>query len=298
MWKGFRTGKPLPARHIEYCYAGQSVKRVKILRADQSWVHGRDHDPAAVELAEKSVALIGCGALGGELARLLAQAGVGKFFFVDADNVAPENTSRHVLGASETGGNKAAAMARRLAKDFPHIRGVYPFGCRFEDLSEEQLAEIYGADLLITAGLFLPTDIRVNERRREADRKPNWLVSWTEELACAGHAALLVGDADLMDLFDEAGKPKRVMTSQWPPSVGTLAEAGCGNFFQPYGAVDMLGTIGLAARLALEALLGRCATPTYRIWLGDRARAAEAGATFSPEFNASMTERAIPWPNP
>ena len=298
MWKGFRTGKPLPARHIECCYAGQSVERVKILRADQSWVHGRNHDPAAVELAKKSVALIGCGALGGELAGLLAQAGVGKFFFVDADNLAPENTSRHLLGASETGGNKAAAMARRLAKDFPHIRGVYPFGCRFEDLSPEQLAEIDSADLLITAGLFLPTDIRVNERRRAGDQRPPWLVSWTEELACAGHAALLVGDADLMDLFDEAGKPKSVMTSQWPPSVGTLAEAGCGNFFQPYGAVDMFGTIGLAARLALDALLGRCAAPTYRIWLGDRARAAEAGATFAPEFNASMTERAIPWPNP
>ncbi|WP_241290088.1 ThiF family adenylyltransferase [Burkholderia stabilis] len=297
MWKGFRTGTPLPARHIEYCYAGQRVERVKVSRADQSWVHGRDHDPAAVELAKKSVALIGCGALGGELARLLAQAGVGKFTFVDADNLVPENTSRHLLGAGESGRNKAAEMARRLAKDFPHIRDVYAFGCRFEDLPAERLVEVYDADLLITAGLFLPTDIRVNERRRTGDQNPSWLVSWTEELACAGHAALLVGDADLMDLFDDAGKPKRVMTSQWPPSVGTLAEAGCGNYFQPYGAVDMLGTIGLAARLALDALLGRCAVPTYRIWLGDRTRAVAAGATLSAEFNVSMTERTIPWPN-
>ncbi|HDR9028349.1 TPA: ThiF family adenylyltransferase [Burkholderia vietnamiensis] len=298
MWKGFRPGAPLPARHVEYCYAGQKVERIEVLRTDHSWVHGRDHDPVAGQLAEKTVALIGCGALGGELARLLVQAGVGKFIFVDGDTLAPENTSRHLLGAGEAGGNKAVAMARRLARDFPHIRGVYPLGCRFEDLSAEQLAEIDGADLLITAGLFLPTDIRVNKRRRDAEQKPPWLVSWTEELACAGHAALLVGDADLMDLFDEAGKPKRVMTSQWPPAVGTLAEAGCGNFFQPYGAIDMLGTIGLAARLALDALLGRCATSTYRIWLGDRARAAAAGATLAGEFNASMTERAIPWPNP
>jgi hypothetical protein len=298
IWKGFRADAPLPARHVKYCYAGQSVQRVKVLRTDHSWVHGRDHDPVAEQLAEKTVALIGCGALGGELARLLVQAGVGKFIFVDGDTLASENTSRHLLGAGEAGSNKAVAMARRLAKDFPHIRGAYPFGCRFEDLSAEQLAEIYGADLLITAGLFLPTDIRVNKRRRDADQKPPWLVSWTEELACAGHAALLVGDADLMDLFDEAGKPKRVMTSQWPPAVGTLAEAGCGNFFQPYGAIDMLGTIGLAARLALDALLGRCATSTYRVWLGDRACAAETGATLSAEFNASMTERAIPWPNP
>ncbi|WP_157378838.1 ThiF family adenylyltransferase [Burkholderia ubonensis] len=298
MWKGFRTGAHLPARHIEYCYAGRCVERVKISRADQSWIHGRNHDPVAVELAERSVALIGCGALGGELARLLAQAGVGKFIFVDADNLVPENTSRHLLGAGESGDNKAAAIARRLAKDFPHIRDIYALGCRFEDLSTEQLAEIYGVDLLITAGLFLPTDIRVNKRRLTGDQKPSWLVSWTEELACVGHAVLLVGDADLMDLFDEAGKPKRVMTSQWPPSVGTLAEAGCGNYFQPYGAVDMLRTIGLAARLALDALLGRSAVPTYRIWLGDRTRAAAAGATLSPEFNASMTERAIHWPNP
>lgn len=296
MWKGFRRGKQLPETRIVCCYAGRRVDRIQILRADPSWVHGRDHDPAASRLAEKTVALIGCGALGGELARLLAQSGVGSFVLVDHDKLAPENTSRHLLGAADTGGNKAAATARRLERDFPHIREACPFGRRFEQLSDDQLAKIDAADLVITAGLFLPSDIRFNDRRKRADTKQPWLVAWTEELACAGHAALLVGTADLMNLFDHSGKPKRAMTSGWPPSVGTITEAGCGNAFQPYGATDMLSTIGLAARLAIDSLLGRCASSTYRVWLGDRARVTDAGATLSHEFDISMTERTIPWP--
>lgn len=295
-WKGFRTNRRLPNARVEACYAGQRVDRVRILRVDPSWIHGRDHDRAAPLLAEKTVALIGCGALGGELARLLAQSGVGSFVLVDDDVLLPENTSRHLLGAADTGCNKADAVARRLERDFPHIREACPFGRRFELLSDDQLARIDAADLVVTAGLFLPSDIRVNEWRKRAGTKWPWLTTWTEELACAGHAALLVGDADLMDLFDDAGKPTWAMTSGWPPSVGTITEPGCGNVFQPYGATDMLSTIGLAARLALDSLLGRCVAPTYRVWLGDRTRVTGAGAALSREFDTSMAERTIPWP--
>ncbi|WP_244827096.1 ThiF family adenylyltransferase [Caballeronia sp. TF1N1] len=296
MWKGFRPGARLPDVRVLPAYSGRRVERVQVVRADHSWVHGRDHNPAAAILAEKTVALIGCGALGAEIARLLTQSGVGNLMLIDHDTLASENTSRHVLGSAETGGKKASGLAKKLKRDFPTIRQACSFDQRYEQLPEDQLVKIDAADLVITAGLFLPTDIRVNERRKRAAVKRPWLVAWAEELACAGHAALLVSDTDLTELFDIAGRPKLAMTSNWPSSVGTVTEAGCGTSFQPYSALDMLNTVALATRLALDSLMGRRAASTYRVWLGDRDRVARSGATLATTFDAGMTEREMPWP--
>ncbi|WP_347554865.1 ThiF family adenylyltransferase [Robbsia sp. KACC 23696] len=294
--RGFRNIDRLPEKHVVACYSGQKIDRFNVQRADRSWVHGRDHNPSGDRLSNKTVALIGCGALGSELARLLAQAGVGHFILSDHDPLASHNTSRHLLGSADVGKNKALALGERIKKDFPHIGSVEIMGKKWENLSPEQSSLVDSADLLITAGLSLATDLRIDRRRESKKSEQKWLVAWTEEFALAGHAVLITNDARLHSLFDTKGAPKLRMTLDWPPAVGTHIEAGCGNEFQPYGATDLHSTVGLAARLALDTLLDKCLTPIYRVWLGDRSRAIELGATVSAEFDASMTERIMPWP--
>ena len=53
---------------------------------------------------EKTVALIGVGALGSKVAELLAQAGVGAFRLCDGDVLSTGNDARHVGGISDFGG--------------------------------------------------------------------------------------------------------------------------------------------------------------------------------------------------
>ena len=75
-------------------------------------------------LAGKKIALIGCGTIGGYLARSLSQLGAGQdddFLLIDPDDLAPGNLGRHALGIRFVGRNKATSVAEWLKADFPDI---------------------------------------------------------------------------------------------------------------------------------------------------------------------------------
>ena len=82
--KGFRQGHvPRNLLIDRYLSGGVKVTKSRVDRADHSWIHGRDRDPRQEKLRYVHVAVLGCGSLGGPLARLLAQAGVGNLLLVD-----------------------------------------------------------------------------------------------------------------------------------------------------------------------------------------------------------------------
>lgn len=75
-------------------------------------------------LIGKRVALVGCGTVGGYLARLLAQAGAGcgaTLQLFDFDSLSPGNLGRHVLGFSDLGRPKAVATAEHLQRFHPEV---------------------------------------------------------------------------------------------------------------------------------------------------------------------------------
>lgn len=293
--QGFRNIHRVPRHIVVGSFRNFPVARFGIERADPTWVHGRDHNPESTVLRGKTLGLIGCGALGGFLTRLVVQAGVGRLVLVDMDSITPHNTSRHVLGAGTTAENKALALGRALERDFPHLHRVQAEPASFECLKPAALDALAHVDLLISAGLGLETDVLI-QAWREAQKEPSpWLCTWTEEFALAGHAVALFGTDRLMDGFDSSGLPRQRLTSAWPAGVATRAEAGCGNSFQPYGAVDLQGTVTLASRLALDVLLERINATTSRMWLGDRARVVALGGTPSPVFDQNFCERTTEW---
>ena len=74
-------------------------------------------------LRAASVVICGIGALGTEVARLLAQAGVGALTLCDADTVEESNLSRGALfGPADIGRPKVTAAARALAATCPETR--------------------------------------------------------------------------------------------------------------------------------------------------------------------------------
>lgn len=288
--RGFRTFDRVTAARIITSYTGQRVSRLPVLRMDRGWIHGRDRDLNAATLFGKSVTIIGCGALGSEMARLLAEAGVGQFYLVDDDTLTPQNTSRHLLGAADVDRLKAKALADNLARAFPHMKAPVAVPRRFELLTPADLSALARSDLIITAGLSVPANIHVSQWRNELPAPPLWVCCWTEEFACAGHAVALDAGQSVLDLIDNTGRPRQRLTRTWPRGVGTMIEAGCGNAFQPYGAVDMLGTVGVSTRLAVEMLLGKVTAPAHRIWMGSRDLTVEKGAELSDTFNGSYQE--------
>ena len=286
--RGFRKGR-IPYERVKTSFASRQLTRGRVARVDGAWIHGRDVDPSYSTLAETTVCIVGCGAIGSIVARLLAQSGVGSFILVDHDNLTPPNTSRHALGNASIGENKTKALAALLQRDFPHLREVRNCPKRFEDLQPNDQEAIAGASLILSAGVPFATDAAIDRwRRSKAERVPH-VMAWTEEFALVGHAVAVFGSDTIHDYFDGNGEPTIALTD-WDAAVQTRhVEAGCGNVFQPHGAIDLHAVVTLAARSALDILTGTIAVTSRRVWLGDRDRVFTLGGKVRAAFDRSFT---------
>lgn len=85
--------------------------------------------PFLSPLANKSVLVVGLGALGSPLTLQLARAGVGELHLLDSDYLQVGNTVRWAMGWEYAGLDKASALAWRLGLDHPYTK-VLRYGCR------------------------------------------------------------------------------------------------------------------------------------------------------------------------
>lgn len=291
---GFRSWNQVPIDHIKRAMALQRVERVVVSRVDPSWIHGRGHSFDQAPLQARKVAVIGCGSVGSELAELLAKAGVGELSFIDNDELKSANVGRHLLGISYLGWNKAKGLAAELRRRLPHLKIGATFASKFERLKPEELAWLAGRDMIVTAGLDIEGEAAVNAWRQTLERPPAYLSAWVEAYALVGHAVLLFGRDDLMTRFE--GERPAFRLTDWPGgSDGLIVEAGCGNVFQPHGAVDLQMSIAMAAKLALDALLSRVPASCRRVWFGDREAVAAQGGVARASFTEVNALRQFSW---
>lgn len=291
---GFRSWAQVPLGHIKRAMAQQRVDRVVVSRVDAPWIHGRGHSPEQADLQARRVAIVGCGAIGCEIAEMLAKSGVGELTLIDGDNFQSANAGRHLLGLSYLGWNKARGVATELQRRLPHLKVGAIHHKKFERLTAAELGKLAVVDMIVTAGLDIEGEAAVNAWRQTLDRPPAYLSTWVEAYAIVGHAVLLFGKDDLMSAFD-AERPDFRLTD-WPTGAGVLiVEAGCGNVFQPHGAVDLQPTIALATKLALDAMLGRVPASCRRVWFGDRDAVAALGGIARDGFTEVNAIRQIPW---
>lgn len=292
--KGFRPSRPRPPSLVASTFQCKPATRRTVQRADYAWVHGRARNAEIEVLRHNKVAVVGCGALGGYLARALAQSGVGSLLLIDSDELAASNVGRHLLGMESVGASKPVALARRLGADFPHAVSFEPWPDRIEFAKAAQIEELAACDLIIAAGINLAGELALDRFRQGMGAAPPLVWTWIEEFAAAGHAVCLFGGASMTDALDEDGRFVMRLTSQWPATAHAV-EAGCAVAYQPYNAVDMMGTINCAHRLSLDVLLGRQQGNVVRSWLGDRDMATAKGAILDSAFDRSFCEITRDW---
>ncbi|MGR3716055.1 MAG: ThiF family adenylyltransferase [Thermohalobaculum sp.] len=115
---------------------------------DQDYILGRNLGTRP-SLANLRIVVIGCGTIGGYLARQLAQSGAGRYgllTLVDPDLFMAGNVGRHLLGLDSIGLRKTDALVHVLEKDFP--------GSNFRSIPKRFLhcvEELVGADLVVDA---------------------------------------------------------------------------------------------------------------------------------------------------
>jgi molybdopterin/thiamine biosynthesis adenylyltransferase len=102
--------------------------QVKIERFSGRWSHidqvTARNNADMKNLAETSIALVGCGTIGSHLARMLVQSGAGshaRFTMFDTQILGEGNIGRHLLGFEDIGKAKAIALKAELERFHPQV---------------------------------------------------------------------------------------------------------------------------------------------------------------------------------
>lgn len=158
--------------------------------------------PLTAPTVDRSVLVIGCGAIGSPLVDHLARAGVGRFKLVDRDVLEPGNLTRHAATLQHTGLNKTIAMAQHVSMVNPHAEiEVLPMpvglGTTTNDgrLSGDLLADMMtDVDLVIDAS----AEVGIEELTADMARRFGvpWLMLQASEGAAGGTVVLVDPDAD------------------------------------------------------------------------------------------------------
>jgi molybdopterin/thiamine biosynthesis adenylyltransferase len=120
----------------------------------------------AERLENARIIVAGAGAIGNELLKGLALAGIGRVLVIDLDIVSPSNLSRSVLFRDEDVGQPKAVVAARRAMDLnPDIRVIPVVGDLRRDLA---LSTMRRADLVLGALDNIEARFVLNRRTRLA----------------------------------------------------------------------------------------------------------------------------------
>lgn len=285
---GFRPGRTPRNLVVRRYYSGATkVTKGVVERADHGWIHGRDRDRRQERLRRCRVAVVGVGSVGGTVARLLAQAGIGDLLLVDPDMMDWPNVGRHELGAASVQRNKAVELASQLGRSFPHVE-VSGRADRLGPAATRLVEELASRDLVVSTTGNWAAESFLNDVQRESNGYPAVLYGWVEPHAAAAHAVLVCGgDACLQCGVGDFGRPRLTVTD-WAYGQDGLQEPACGAVFAPYGPVELCHVHALVAECAIDALIGVVAAAVHRVWIGNRRHVESAGGAWSPGWLAEV----------
>lgn len=230
-------------------------------------------------LSNARVALVGCGALGSGVAKLLAKSGVGHLVLIDPEALGWDNIRRHQLGAAHVGKAKATALSQVIARENPDIGSTAAYCTSLQQLLRTKPEAIENLDLVISCTADWAANAALDEYLTDGAERPAALYAWLEAHALASHAVLILPGASFRTGFDPAGHPRMAATAS-----GKLAPPECGGTTSPFGAIELAHAETLTSRLALDFLRRKCLTTTWRTWLTDEISLEDAEGSWAGDW--------------
>lgn len=171
--------------------------RVRVEEATNEYVVGRNINNKK-NLGNFRIAQIGCGAVGGITAQMLAQSGAGteagNFDLYDLDVLRPGNLGRHVLGMKYLGENKAVAVAHSIKESSVDKISVNAFTTKIDALYFVELPHKY--DLIIDATGDYKFSTMLSHHMRRSDNKIPIVYGWVDALGLASRGLFDDGKKD------------------------------------------------------------------------------------------------------
>jgi molybdopterin/thiamine biosynthesis adenylyltransferase len=200
-------------------------------------------------LAGRRILQVGCGAIGGYLARMLVQMGAGvgaPLILIDPDRLSRANVRRHQLGLGERGEYKAHATGQEIRRAFPGVEII-----TLDSDVERHVSRLCDVDLVIDvtgeASLSEWLNAWAVSRRREDRPCPAMLYGWV-----AGHGAAAQSFLDFDDVHAcyRCLQPDLTKPARFDPLREDAPEplVACGEQpTTPYGPAAAMGAASLVA---------------------------------------------------
>lgn len=234
------------------------IERGQGRRYDLAALLGANGADGRAPFVGRQIILVGCGAIGGYLARMLAQLGAGlggRLALIDPDLLSNSNIRRHQLGAAEILREKAQASADAISRDFPGLNVI-----ALNDDVTRRASILADADLVIDAtgeqGLSDWLNQWALDRRAVGKVTPALLFVWVSGEGAAAQSLLVIDNkhACYRCLQPDPNKPGRFHPLKEAPPIPVAA---CGE--QPstrYGPAAPAAAASLAASHASDWAAG------------------------------------------
>ncbi|EGY27082.1 thiF family protein [Desulfovibrio sp. A2] len=239
------SGEYAPKRLKRKIAPQLEIKPLVLDRLDYNYISERNI-PGLKTFANKRIAIVGCGTIGGYLADVLMKSGAGtnkgSLTLIDHGWLAPGNIGRHRLGFPALYSNKAKALVDELLSQAPTLRIVAIPTSALE-------ANIYSYDLVIDA---TGDEALGHWLRQQLPPNTASLSVWVEGEGVAVRALLWnsPGDACARCLF-EANRQNRLRAVN-EPIHQIRSGHGCEGLYVAYPATVSLHAAVLAGELALD----------------------------------------------
>lgn len=300
--KGFRKADE-NSNQYEFIHSIISPKKSSILspivirRNDETYLIERGG--GSINLKDKHVLLVGCGAVGSIAAMELAKAGIGKITLVDFDTLSVDNSHRHLLGfdAGCWSLPKVSLTKMEIDKHIRHVQ-VYEKNIQIENLILTPNFSVSDFSMVFLATGSPTTELQVNEWISRTPNSPPVVFAWVEALGIGGHALLSnnqAGAGCLKCLFtpheddDPDAFYNRASFAERDQFFAKTV-AGCGTRFTPFSSLDATRTAIEAVRLAIDALTSEEVGHPIRSWKGNPKEFLRQGYKLSQRFDLSEAQ--------
>ncbi len=280
---GFRPGKMSFEAAVYRGYRGKEVYQKRaVARVDSKWILSRDTDEGINVLVDKKITIVGCGAIGSAVARLLVQAGVGHLNLIDSDHLEWVNIGRHTQGANSLINNekmkKVDLLKKALNQDFPHLT-IDAISKKWERIGKSKTNMLEKSDLVIMVTGSWEAESAMNDYAKSVENFPPILYGWTESFACAGHSVAIFKGEICLDCIFTKGKFRFNMARDFKKE--NFREPGCATDFNPFGNIELQPISSMIAEMSVDILSGKLSHSRLISWIGAKERVTEKGGKWT-----------------
>ncbi len=236
------------------------ITRNQGLRVDTEYILGTNSMNGTAPLAGLTIALVGCGAIGGFLSIALAQLGAGlaggRLVLIDHDILSARNTARHRLGADKVGTNKALACKECVEQAFPGL-SVSGLPLKVEQCQSRVMAAQFAIDATGEHAVGDLLNAWRLEQSASGGASPALLHVWVEG---NGAAVQSYFSSDPNGGCYRCLQPDLLLPPRFPVlrrDADVSVATGCGEApFSPYGPAAPMAAAALATSHVLDWVRG------------------------------------------